>query len=410
MNKNLKKFIKKIIYNKYYYRIQRLKMKNICCIEEKTNIVFLVQRTEIFTSVMSVYYQMTKKNNVKVILVALPRYDHTADENKMKYETIMGNLEFCKKLPGKHESISSFDFKKEKFIDLKELNAKYIFLGLPYTHEYPDEYSFDKMSKYADLCYIPYGHFFADGEKMIENCFQRELLCTAKKLFCDCKKTFDYCKNKLSYCEKKEKSQIVYDIGFPRFDLIKTNNNNNNKIQTFLWLPRWTTSKDNNEKSSFMEYRNTILDFFELRKDLELIIRPHPLMFSNYINKNILTENEIVEYKRRIEKLGNVTLDASESYLGALQKADCVICDYTSIMIEFYIMNKPVLYLDKVDNMDELVVNGLYLSENVETTFKKVEKLSKDGDILFEKRKEYIKLLKGENIGKMICDNLLNEK
>ena len=61
MNKNLKKFIKKIIYNKYYYRIQRLKMKNICCIEEKTNIVFLVQRTEIFTSVMSVYYQMTKK-------------------------------------------------------------------------------------------------------------------------------------------------------------------------------------------------------------------------------------------------------------------------------------------------------------------------------------------------------------
>jgi len=159
-----------------------------------------------------------------------------------------------------------------------------------------------------------------------------------------------------------------------------------------------------------MEYRNTILDFFELRKDLELIIRPHPLMFSNYINKNILTENEIVEYKRRIEKLGNVTLDASESYLGALQKADCVICDYTSIMIEFYIMNKPVLYLDKVDNMDELVVNGLYLSENVETTFKKVEKLSKDGDILFEKRKEYIKLLKGENIGKMICDNLLNEK
>ena len=127
MNKNLKKFIKKIIYNKYYYRIQRLKMKNICCIEEKTNIVFLVQRTEIFTSVMSVYYQMTKKNNVKVILVALPRYDHTADENKMKYETIMGNLEFCKKLPGKHESISSFDFKKEKFIDLKELNAKYIF-------------------------------------------------------------------------------------------------------------------------------------------------------------------------------------------------------------------------------------------------------------------------------------------
>ena len=99
MNKNLKKFIKKIIYNKYYYRIQRLKMKNICCIEEKTNIVFLVQRTEIFTSVMSVYYQMTKKNNVKVILVALPRYDHTADENKMKYETIMGNLEFCKKKP-----------------------------------------------------------------------------------------------------------------------------------------------------------------------------------------------------------------------------------------------------------------------------------------------------------------------
>lgn len=404
----IKKLIKKIVYSKYYYEIQRRRLKTEFEEEIPYNIVFLVQRAEIFTSVMTVYEEMTKNEKCNIILVALPRYDHTAKDNKFLMESIEYNLNFCKSLPGKHLSISSYDTEMGKFINLEELSPRYVFLGLPYVHEYPKEYSFDRLCSFTEICYIPYGHFFADGRKMIENCFQRELLCSVSYLFCDCDKTSEYCKTKLRYCEKKRGKSIVYNVGFPRFDLIEPLKEKS-QINTFLWLPRWTTSEDHNEKSSFLDYKDTLLEFFECHKNLRLIIRPHPLMFSNYVNKGILSEEDIHKFKNRITKSGNIVLDTNSTYLTSLNEADCLICDYTSIMIEFYIMNKPVIYLDKTEEMDMCVSEGLYLSNSPGNTFEIITSILSTGDTKFEMRKEKIEHLKDKDVGRKICNLLLNK-
>lgn len=402
----IKKIIKKMIFNKYYYRINRFNLCKSPIKRNQKNVIFLIQRSEIFTSIFSIYRAMVDREDINVILIALPRYDHTYSFEKMRIETLDKNIEFCKNIPGDHKTISAYNTIEKKYIDLSEFNADYIFLSMPYVNEYPKEYDFKKLSKISKLCYIPYGHFFADGEKMIENCFQRELLCSVDQIFCDCRKTYQYCSSKLSYSELKEKRKIVYNIGFPRFDLLSPMCKKTS-IKTFLWLPRWTTSNDNNEKSSFLEYRICILDFFENHPELNLIIRPHPLMFSNYLNNGYLSANDIKKYKKRIKQLDNVVLDENETYLDSFFKSDCVIADYTSLMIEFYIMNKPIIYLDICKFMDSYVENGIYLSHDINETFSIITKLIIDGDSKFEERKKYIALIrKNNNVGETICNIL----
>lgn len=70
-------------------------------------------------------------------------------------------------------------------------------------------------------------------------------------------------------------------------DLITYDERKGKKNKTFLWIPRWTTPADDNEKSTFLMYKDFLLNYFSNNAELSLIIRPHPLMFDNYIKKDI---------------------------------------------------------------------------------------------------------------------------
>ena len=252
-------------------------------------------------------------------------------------------------------------------------------MGLPYEKQYPEKYSFKNLARAGRLCYIPYGSYYADGIKMIEFGFQNELLKQVDYVFADCDKVYQFLNKKIGLCKNRDSKKIVYSLGYPRFDLVNRNNNKRNSC-TYLWLPRWTTNSADNERSSFLEYKDVLLEYFSANKDLSLIVRPHPVMFENYVANGIMTAQEVNDYKTKIENLENVYMDEEPSYVEAFEKADCIIADYTSLVIEFLLSNKPVIYLGNTKNIDAEIRSAFFYCDSYESIIESVKKLHSGND------------------------------
>lgn len=392
--------------NSIYYAVKR-KRKSLPPINKNNiKVCFIVQRTEIFTSVQSVFETMCSDNRFSVSILVLPRYDHA--KKKVDISTIEKNIDFCKNLDEKITVINPYNTQTKSFEGISGYNFDFIFLGLPYAGEYPEEYHFKTLSQYSRLCYVPYGSSYTDGMKMIKGCFTDNLLSYVDYLFADCDKVYNYCNSKLRLCKNTDLKSIVYNWGYPRFDLIKRSDKSGN-AKTFLWLPRWTTNFDNNEKSTFLENKDVLIDYFKEHSELILIIRPHPLMFSHYIAMGIMSQTEVNDYKSLIASLPNVSLDESSSYMESFEKADCLIADYSAIDIEFLLTGRPIIYLDNVNAMDKNISDALYVSDRPKMTVNYINKLIVGDDEKEELRNKALKLkVFRKGVARDIVESLLN--
>ena len=151
--------------NCIYYFVKRKSNTIPTVNDSNVRVCFILQRTEIFTSVQSIFEAMCADARFSVSILVLPRYDHA--KRKVDVSTIKKNVEFCENLNKKITIINSFDENTNSFIDIHKFNFDFIFLGLPYTAEYPKEYDFKYFAQNSRLCYVPYGSSYADGREML---------------------------------------------------------------------------------------------------------------------------------------------------------------------------------------------------------------------------------------------------
>lgn len=382
------------LHNCMYYKVNRASFKLNDINPNSIKICFVLQRTEIFTTVQTLFETCCSDERFDVSIMVLPRYDH--GQRCLDIQSLEKNRIYCDSLKGNFKIVMPYDSAKCEYQELLNNQFDFIFLGLPYQKQYPEKYTFGYLSKIGRLCYIPYGSYYADGKKMIEFGFPKELLCYIDYIFADCDKVYQFVSKKMKLCKNRDSKEIVYTVGYPRFDLI-ARNESKKSFTSFLWLPRWTTNNVDNEKSSFMKYKDLLIDFFGENRDLTLIIRPHPAMFENYVANGILSAQEVINLRNKIKMMENVHLDETPSYLKAFEAVDCVIADYSSIVIEFLMSNKPVIYLGGTKNIDVEVKSAFICGESFDTITKYVKKLHSGIDDTINSR---VRLLNDEKYRK----------
>ena len=132
---------------------------------EKMRIVFIVQRTEVFNSVRSIFEAAVANEECEVYLLPLPRC--AIEHKELLWDTYASVVDFCYQLYGGNV-IDTYDFETEKYYDLTEIMPDYIFLNVPYTVEYPDVYSLEKLALVAKVCHVPYGYVMSNEKKYSE--------------------------------------------------------------------------------------------------------------------------------------------------------------------------------------------------------------------------------------------------
>jgi YidC/Oxa1 family membrane protein insertase len=112
----------------------------------------------------------------------------------------------------------------------------------------------------------------------------------------------------------------------------------NNEIKSILIAPSWNYQN----KNFFTQTCKNLISII-LKKDVEVILRPHP---EHYKRNNDVVEN----IKNAFKAHKNFYFDSDPSNFKSLLNSDLLITDYSGISIEFLlIFLKPVIFFDKYE-------------------------------------------------------------
>lgn len=144
-------------------------------------------------------------------------------------------------------------------------------------------------------------------------------------------------------------------------------------------------------------------DIMDGARDFRLMKRKMVDSIVAYIKKGYLTREDVEKYKNQVKSLKNVMFDENCSYRSSFVQSDCLIADYSSIVIEFLLMGKPVIYLSDVRKIETTIANAFYVSKNVQETKEYIKQLAKGED---GKRQNRLDVLKATIYKKGTCKRI----
>ena len=130
--------------------------------------------------------------------------------------------------------------------------------------------------------------------------------------------------------------------------------------------------------ATFRENGQLILNLAKNNPSTTWIFKPHPRLKFALLKNNIMSENEVEEYYREWEAIGNVYLQVD--YLNIFKSSDLMITDCCSFLAEYLPSGKPLIRLVNKDStalnlLGQEVVKGYYETSNnneLEETFKQI--------------------------------------
>ncbi|MCT4701570.1 class I SAM-dependent methyltransferase [Enterobacteriaceae bacterium H20N1] len=215
-----------------------------------------------------------------------------------------------------------------------------VFIQNPYDFTRPARFSCRSLKenniKYA---YIPYGLDVGEGQQNLT--FQYNMDChnLATWIFVRSRQHKDFYKR---YCHAGNKH--VHVTGHPKFDSLKLwQRNHKNERKTLLWTPHFV---EGNLKgwSTFNLYCDAML-FIAMNYPVDLIVRPHPLFIGRLKAFGGIAVEKFTQLVEYTKVISNITFDFEPSYHHSFCKADALMADAGSFLLEFLPTKKPILYL-----------------------------------------------------------------
>jgi hypothetical protein len=313
-------------------------------------IIFLVHLPSSWDALSSIYEECVKDKIIDPLVVSIPRrqYDQHKD---FRYSN--ENYDFLKDkgIP----VINGYDRDRNQYIDLKEFSPDIVFVQTPYCSQRPEIYNINNLVKFTKVAYLQYAFIITAGD------FEPHFYST--KFHQKCWKIFA----ETSYHKSLYKKYGLHDYekkvivsGYPKFDrynyplseksknIWKISKELNPDIKRIIWCPHWTIDKIFNS-SSFLKYHRYFLDLAKIN-NIELIIRPHPLLFEELLVKNLMSKNDLDSYLTEISVLPNVSVNSIGDYFDLFRTSDALISDNSSFLAEYLPTNNPIIYTHSYEN------------------------------------------------------------
>lgn len=290
------------------------------------------------------FYIAMKDVGHDVKIIAIPNY---------YYRNLISDIdrEFFAKFP--REDVIYPCGKKEPYDKCESIESyqpDYIFIQNPYNtfdgsilEPLFDNKSLRRITK--KLAYIVYGpHIFHQSfinDKNLPN--------LVDYVFVDSFSTKDIYKKYYNFPEKR-----VIVSGYQTYKSIRDKlelGDNKHKVQTVLWLPRWFLSfwgRDLHEGgSTFLNYHYFFYNYALANPNINFIIRPHILLYTDSIKQNHLSAEDLDKIFVRFQSLPNITISKHENrpLVDDVLASDVVISDGSSALAEVVVADKPIIYL-----------------------------------------------------------------
>ena len=319
--------------------------------KEKIRVGFIVQMPELWEKQESVYNLMSDHPDFDVYMIIVPKFDFVNG----RIGEYSSELEFFSRTNGKGNIVVAY--RNSVFVDISKMDFDYVFYQRPYNGYLPSIYRSENLVKYTKICYIPYAttEIKEDIDIMSPNDFFRNVY-------------FGFMEERavaetFNQRYKHKKHISFYSVGYPVFEKIISMNFQCNYTKV-LWTPRWSYHPIIGG-SHFFEYNDFFTQYDWSGKSFK--VRPHPLMWENFIKENLISENDIELILSKWIK-NSIVLDKNENIIETFKETDILISDISSVIIMFFLTGKPVIYCPFIEkeysNLFSTILPGLYIAND----------------------------------------------
>ena len=364
---------------------------------EKIHVVFVCHRGALWNSLKTVFEACNSDDAFKVTIVTIPNKKQLPKVGLCHEEYVTeGAEEYFRDYPC--QVIQGYDYENKSLFDLKSLRPDYVFFQTAYDICRPPEYKSDVVSLYARLAYVHYGMPFMGG-MIAEESFPKNFLANTYFHFAEFKEMQKYYVNRVPENAIHRHNNIVL-TGYPKLDGVERYRGcesvswkqpKEKGLFRVMWTPRWNTGEGN---CTFFELKDSLPKYIAENEDMELLFRPHPQAFSEFISKGEMSEKEVEEYKAIFDENDHLGMDSQADYLPSFYSSDVLVTDESSIMPEYFLTGKPIVFTYKKTNLNEFATKlskGFYWAKNIDEVKIHLENLKQGIDPLKEIRDELIR-------------------
>lgn len=366
---------------------------------DKIKVAFVVQLSETcWDKQVDIFDEMISNSEFEVKLLVVPKIIEGCISS---YE----NNFFIEKYPNYCIKV----VENNKIIKIKNLKFDYVFFPRPYDFYLPKGVRSVDLVKFTRCCYIPYGYSLSDSfnDCNIDSPFFDNIYMEFTES--------DYIRSLLYKRYKKTCEKSIKHFEYLGYPCLRKylEINSSSKIETITWTPRWSYDVKHGG-SNFIEYKDKFIDFCrKLPRNIKVIFRPHPMMFDELVSKQLITEQDRYEYIEKLNNL-NIKIDINSSIDVILKETDLLITDFSSIIIQFFLTKKPIIYCKKNIEFNE---SGKKLEKFMYEThsWDEVEnccfKLIDGDDVLLTERQKFIEqeFCDIEDSAKKIVDRIIKD-
>lgn len=337
------KLVKRILgYIRYLISLfcisqNKKRVRNKIAQNEVLNVIFLVQYIPSWIKLEAVYSKMQKDKRFNPIIVCVPL---NIQNHKLMDDN--GNDTYRYFVEHGYNAIDALADDGSWF-DLKQLNPDYVFHSRPYNYFMPKDYTSGRIVKYALICNVPYGA--GTTKEMCEVGINNDYFYNVFCFFSTDEGEKEYYKKRF-YTGFMLGVTTCYPYGAIGLERMLKKRSYKATVpfkKTIIWTPRWSTDPVVGG-SNFFNYKQLILDIAKEQPDVLFIIRPHPLMFDNFIKTGEFTAQEAAQFKDYCSREKNIILDQSKEYTETFLFSDFLVADISSIIPEYFVTQKPIIY------------------------------------------------------------------
>lgn len=351
-------------------QIQELKRQLKNMRKDKIKVVFVCHRPAVWDALKTVYEACMEDEMFDVTIVAipnkiqLPKLGFAHEEYKSE-----GAEEFFMDYPCK--VINGYNYDTKTWLNLESLEPDYLFFQTPYDICRPPEYQSNVVAMFTKLCQVHYGMPFMDGF-IAEESFPVSFLRNTYFHFAEYEEMRKYYVDRVDDNPVHKKNRVVL-TGYPKLDAGKRfigcdddnwNYHDSGKRYRVMWTPRWNTEENS---CTFFDYKDLLVDYITNNQKTEMLFRPHPQAFNEFISRKQMTEAEVTEYKNKYKNADNLNIDNKQEYLSSFYSSDVLITDESSIIPEYFLTGKPIIFTYKETHLNEFarkIAEGFYWAKD----------------------------------------------
>ena len=319
----------------------------------KFKIVFFAELGAKWDSMDSVYRAMKERTDCEVQVVIAPIFRAVKEPNgKIKSDVIYED--FLTPMGISHIPFKNYDIKK----DLPDIT----FTSQPYESVTTEMFWAENIAPYTHLVYLPY--FTAGNALTKEDIYvqcQMPMHQLAWKVICQSEKVKEFY-SKYS----PTKGENIIATGLPKWDYVVNMDKRDIKMPD-----EWAKLKGKTVMLINVHYNmgENIDRFFEsMRASLKtnidagcgVIYRFHPMLETMFNVYHLDYKSEWVKLLEEIKQTTNCVVDMEVAYDSAFKFSDMLISGPSSIVAQYLLTKKPVIF--RGDNYNELDEDSIFLS------------------------------------------------